>query len=86
MKIGFIGLGKLGTAMLKRLSAEGYQPVVYNRTKEKAVQSGFEYVTTPRDLTYKDIDCIIVNVFDSNAVEDIFNGADGLLAGNLKIR
>jgi 3-hydroxyisobutyrate dehydrogenase len=84
MKIGFIGLGKLGTAMLKRLSTEGYQPVVYNRTKEKAVQSGFEYVTTPKDLTYKDIDCIVVNVFDSNAVEDIFNGTDGLLAGNLK--
>jgi 3-hydroxyisobutyrate dehydrogenase-like beta-hydroxyacid dehydrogenase len=35
MKITFIGLGKMGSAMVKRLLNEGYTPTVYNRTLSK---------------------------------------------------
>lgn len=84
MKIGFIGLGKLGTAIAKNLSENGITPVVYNRTIEKSRKSGFEYVNTAKELTYKDVDFIIINVYDSTAVNDILNNPDGLLSGDLK--
>ncbi|MBS4210896.1 NAD(P)-dependent oxidoreductase [Neobacillus rhizophilus] len=35
MKIGFIGIGVMGSRMVKRLLDHGYQVSVYNRTKEK---------------------------------------------------
>ena len=34
-KIGFIGLGSMGSALASRLLAQGYELVVYNRTPEK---------------------------------------------------
>lgn len=36
MKIGFIGLGVMGSRMVKRFIKAGYQVMVYNRTLEKA--------------------------------------------------
>ncbi len=36
MNIGFIGTGVMGSRMVKRLLARGYQVYVFNRTKEKA--------------------------------------------------
>lgn len=35
MKVGFIGLGVMGSRMTKRLLEAGYDVVIYNRTKEK---------------------------------------------------
>jgi len=84
MKIGLIGLGKLGSAMAKRLDEEGHELIVYNRTLEKAEKSGFEYVKTPAELAEKDVGQIIINVYDSKAVIDILNAENGLLEGNLK--
>jgi 3-hydroxyisobutyrate dehydrogenase len=37
MKIGFIGTGVMGSRMVKRLLAAGYDVIVYNRSAEKAV-------------------------------------------------
>jgi len=84
MKIGFIGLGKLGSAMAKRLEEEGHELTVYNRTLEKAEKSGFEYVKTPAELAEKDVEQIIINVYDSKAVKNILNAENGLLKGDLK--
>lgn len=35
MKLGFIGLGKMGNRMVSKLLEEGHEIVVWNRTKEK---------------------------------------------------
>ena len=35
MKIGFIGLGRMGSNMVRRLLRDGHQVVAYNRTAEK---------------------------------------------------
>lgn len=37
MKIGFIGLGKMGNRMVMKLLAEGHEVVVWNRTSAKVV-------------------------------------------------
>ncbi|MGH9581733.1 MAG: NAD(P)-dependent oxidoreductase [Bryobacteraceae bacterium] len=36
MKLGFIGLGKMGSAMARNLASAGHELTVYNRTREKA--------------------------------------------------
>ena len=38
MKVGFIGLGRMGQAIAGRIIDAGFDLVVYNRTREKAVQ------------------------------------------------
>ena len=35
MKIGFIGLGRMGANMVRRLLRDGHEVVAYNRTAEK---------------------------------------------------
>jgi 3-hydroxyisobutyrate dehydrogenase-like beta-hydroxyacid dehydrogenase len=38
MKVGLIGLGRMGTAMARRVLAAGHELTVYNRTPEKAAE------------------------------------------------
>ncbi len=38
MRIGFIGLGRMGANMVRRLIRDGHQVVVYNRTPEKTTE------------------------------------------------
>jgi len=35
MKLGFIGLGRMGSRMVTKLLEDGHKVVVWNRTKEK---------------------------------------------------
>jgi 6-phosphogluconate dehydrogenase len=37
MQLGFIGLGRMGGNMVRRLVRDGHRVVAYNRTVEKAV-------------------------------------------------
>lgn len=36
MKVGFIGIGLMGSRMAENLLKGGYELIIYNRTKEKA--------------------------------------------------
>ena len=50
MKLGFIGLGHMGSAMAANLLAAGHDLTVYNRTKAKAaslVKRGAHLADTP---------------------------------------
>lgn len=81
MKAGFIGLGHLGKAMARRLLSEGVELVVWNRTREKALDLGAEIAESPADLI-SEVDTIFLNLFDSTAVECVIAGKDGLLKGD----
>jgi 6-phosphogluconate dehydrogenase len=35
MRIGFVGLGRMGANMVRRLLGDGHEVVAYNRTPEK---------------------------------------------------
>jgi 3-hydroxyisobutyrate dehydrogenase and related beta-hydroxyacid dehydrogenases len=35
MKVGFIGFGNLGSAIVRRMASLGVEVIVYNRTKSK---------------------------------------------------
>lgn len=53
MKIGFIGLGKMGYSMVKRLSKE-HNLVIYNRTSEKTKETVKEIKNTIPSFTLKE--------------------------------
>jgi 6-phosphogluconate dehydrogenase len=45
MRIGFIGLGRMGANMVRRLIRDGHEIVVYNRTPEKTTEIAGEGAT-----------------------------------------
>ena len=79
--IGWIGLGRMGIPMSKRLLEDGYEVTVYNRTKGKEETYTGETVgvaESPAALINL-TDVVIVMVSDDTAVRDIFTGTTGLL-------
>ncbi len=83
MKTGFIGLGNLGKAMAHRLSDEGIDLLVWNRTSKKASSLGVDIARTPAEVI-SECPVTFLNLFDSNAVHEVLAAEDGLLAGKCK--
>src|SRR5450432_108658 len=82
-KLGFIGLGTMGSRIVERLLAAGYPVAGYNRTPAKAqalVKAGLWLYATPREVA-QTADIIFSMVTDTSALAAITDGADGLLAG-----
>lgn len=82
MKLGFIGLGKLGKAIAQRLSESGYELTGWNRTVSKAEGLDIKLVASPKEVAEK-TDIIFTCLFDSNAVSKVLTQQDGLLSGDL---
>ena len=80
VRIGWIGLGNLGTAIAERLIHEGVALTVWNRTREKAASLAAQWADSPRVLAEQS-DLIFLNLFDSAAVRAVLTGPDGILRG-----
>lgn len=81
IKIGWIGLGNMGSPMSQRLIHAGYPVTVYNRNKakEEALKlMGATAASSPR-LLMEQVDVIIIMVTDDQAIREIFAGDNGLL-------
>lgn len=79
--IGFIGLGIMGKPMAENLLKAGYPLTVYNRTMEKAKElekSGANIASSPAELA-KEASIIITIVSDTQAVEEVIVGHNGVL-------
>jgi len=80
-KIGFIGIGLMGTPMTRRLIDAGYQVAVWGRSPEKTkplVQHGAIAVQSIADLVqFSDI--IMLCVSDTEAVESIVFSDGGVI-------
>jgi len=86
MRVGVVGLGKMGSAMAQRLMECGHEVTVWNRTADRMkplVEAGAKSAESPRDLASK-VDLIISVLTDAPAIEDVLGGKDGLLAADLK--
>jgi 3-hydroxyisobutyrate dehydrogenase-like beta-hydroxyacid dehydrogenase len=80
MKLGFIGLGRMGSAMAANLLAAGHELTVYNRTKAKAeplLKRGAHLAETPGDAARGEV--IITMLADDHAVDEAVFGDDGIL-------
>ncbi|RXK12752.1 6-phosphogluconate dehydrogenase [Halarcobacter mediterraneus] len=83
MALGFIGLGNLGQAIAKRLTDMSEEIIAFNRTKSKIEDLGYKIANSPKDLIEK-CDIVILCLFESDAVENIFNMQEGLLSADLE--
>ncbi len=81
MKIGFLGLGNMGTPMARRLLAAGHELRVWNRTErrtEPLIREGAIAAATPAEAELG-ADTVITMLFDDTANEDVLFGANGLM-------
>ena len=80
--IGWIGAGRMGYSMAKRLLDAGCDVSIYNRTRSKAeplTEYGGKVVDTPRELGDRDI--VFSMVSASNDLVSVVFGENGLLTG-----
>jgi 3-hydroxyisobutyrate dehydrogenase-like beta-hydroxyacid dehydrogenase len=82
--VGVLGIGRMGGAMARRLSAAGLEVVCWNRTpavaRDLAAELGGRAVDRPADVAAA-ADVCITMLADGRAVEAVFGGPDGLIAG-----
>jgi 3-hydroxyisobutyrate dehydrogenase-like beta-hydroxyacid dehydrogenase len=80
-KLGFIGMGHMGSHMTGRLLAAGYPVTVYDRSKERSRSiEGARVAESPSDLAAHS-EVVLISVTDDAAVEQVTFGPDGALAG-----
>ncbi len=83
LKIGWIGAGRMGFPMAKRLLDAGCDVSIYNRTKAKAeplIESGGKLVDYPAQLAGSDI--VFTMVSTSDDLKMVTFGENGLLTGS----
>ena len=81
MKIGFLGLGKMGTPMARRLLAAGHEVTVWNRTRERAealAAEGARVAATPAEAARAG-HALMTSLFDDAAHEEVFFSPESLL-------
>jgi 3-hydroxyisobutyrate dehydrogenase len=79
-RLGYLGLGLMGTPMTRRLLKAGHQVSIWNRSEGKVaplIEAGAKGVGTPRDLL-ADSDIVFMCVTDATAVEEVIFGPEGL--------
>ena len=83
MKVGFVGLGIMGSAMAANLVKAGFQLSIWNRTPAKCeplAALGATVAATPRAVA-EDAQIVIAMMSNPPAVAAVRDGADGILAG-----
>jgi 3-hydroxyisobutyrate dehydrogenase-like beta-hydroxyacid dehydrogenase len=81
MKVGFVGLGRMGSAMARRLCEAGHDVAVYNRTPEKAralVEAGAKVVGSIAEAAHHG-EAVFTMLADDAALEEVAGQNGGLL-------
>jgi 3-hydroxyisobutyrate dehydrogenase-like beta-hydroxyacid dehydrogenase len=80
MKIGFIGLGRMGAGMARNLMRAGHQLIVYNRTLEKTrpfASEGAQVAASPADAA-REAKAVFTMLSEDQAVSATVFGKDGI--------
>src|SRR5260370_37645820 len=81
--LGYIGLGAMGSRVVKRLLDAGHTVTGYNRTRSKAqwlLDAGMRWADTPREVA-ETVDIVFTMVTNTHALHEVTSGADGVVAG-----
>lgn len=81
-KLGYLGLGLMGTPMTRRLLEAGYEVTVWNRSESKVaplLKAGARHAATPRDALMNS-NILFMCLTDANAVEEVIFGSEGIAA------
>src|SRR3954468_6150671 len=84
-QVGWIGLGRMGEAMVKRLLKAGYGASVWNRTRSKAeplAEYGAEIVQQKTDLAACEVVFTMVSTTDD--LKEVLFGEGGLVTGAVR--
>ena len=82
-RVGFIGIGLMGSQMSRKILEAGYPLMVWNRKKEKAgplLSAGAQWADSPKAVAQAS-DVVITMVTDSAASEEVICGKNGVLEG-----
>lgn len=82
MKVGFIGLGRMGQGMAARVLAAGHDLVVHNRTRDKAAElekAGARFAASIA-AACADREVVITMLADDSALDAVTGGDGGMLA------
>jgi 3-hydroxyisobutyrate dehydrogenase len=82
-KVGWIGLGTMGSRMARNLLRAGYKLIVHDvepSATETLAREGAEPARSPRDVAEK-VDILLLSLPDSPEVFKVATGADGIMAG-----
>jgi 3-hydroxyisobutyrate dehydrogenase len=82
-EVGYVGLGVMGSAVVRRLLGAGHDVTVWNRTREKAeplLEDGARWADSPRDVAER-AQIVFTMVTNTAAVRAVTDGPDGILAG-----
>lgn len=82
-RIGFIGLGLMGSGMSMNLLKAGFQLTVWNRTASKTkplFDAGAKVARSPREVA-ENSDVVVDIVTDSPDVEEVLLGRNGVVHG-----
>ena len=74
MKIGFLGLGKMGTPVVRRLLGAGHSVTVWNRSRERAealASEGVHVASTPAEAVSEQ-NLVFSSLKDDVSHEDVF--------------
>jgi 3-hydroxyisobutyrate dehydrogenase len=83
MRVGFIGLGNMGTPIAQRIVAGGHQVTLWARRPEARqafVGTDALFATTP-SLLARSAELVGICVSDDEAVEQVLLGDDGVIGG-----
>ena len=83
MKVGFVGLGIMGSAMAANLVKGGFEVTVWNRTAAKCdplAVLGTSVAASPRE-TAEVSDIVFAMMATPLAVESVRDGDNGIIAG-----
>jgi 3-hydroxyisobutyrate dehydrogenase len=85
MKIGLVGLGRMGTAMSHRLREQGFEVIGWDQktdANDALARSGLQIAANPRAVADA-ADIVISIITEDHGVRRIFTASNGFLSGNV---
>jgi 3-hydroxyisobutyrate dehydrogenase-like beta-hydroxyacid dehydrogenase len=82
-EVGYVGLGVMGRAIVRRLLAAEHDVTVWNRTREKAeplLAAGAHWAASPLEVAEQS-EVVFTMVTNTAAVRAVTEGRDGIIAG-----
>jgi 3-hydroxyisobutyrate dehydrogenase len=86
MKIGLVGLGRMGAAMSHRLREQGFEVIGWDQkiaANEAAAKTGLAIADNPRAVAAA-ADIVISIITEDHGVRRIFTASNGFLSGEVK--
>jgi 3-hydroxyisobutyrate dehydrogenase-like beta-hydroxyacid dehydrogenase len=79
MNVAFLGLGKMGRAIARRLLDAGYELTVWNRTAERARELQGAKIAASPAAAARASDVVLTSLFDDAANVEVLFGPDGAI-------